>query len=74
MAATRKEMNKTERLITLDAFRGITIALMIMVNQPGSWSYKYSQMRHAHWNGCTLTDMVFPFFLFIVGVAFWFAF
>ena len=47
---------------------------MIMVNQPGSWSYKYSQMRHAQWNGCTLTDMVFPFFLFIVGVACWFAF
>ena len=74
MVAAIKEMNKTERLITLDAFRGITIAIMIMVNQPGSWSYKYSQMRHAQWNGCTLTDMVFPFFLFIVGVACWFAF
>jgi predicted acyltransferase len=67
-------MKKTERLITLDVFRGITVALMIMVNQPGSWSYKYDQMRHAQWNGCTLTDMVFPFFLFIVGIACWFAF
>ena len=57
-------MKKTERLITLDAFRGIIIALMIMVNQPGSWSYKYDQMRHAQWNGCTLTDMIFPFFVY----------
>ena len=40
-------MKKTERLITLDAFRGITVSLMIMVNQPGSWSYKYDHMRHA---------------------------
>ena len=62
-------MNKTERLITLDIFRGIIVALMIMVNQPGSWSYKYDQMRHAQWNGCTLTDMIFPFFLFIVGIS-----
>ena len=67
-------MKKTERLITLDAFRGITIASMIMVNQPGSWSFKYDQMRHAQWNGCTLTDLIFPFFLVIVGVACWFAF
>ncbi len=74
MATAKKEMKKTERLITLDAFRGITVALMIMVNQPGSWSYKYDQMRHAQWHGCTLTDMIFPFFLFIVGIACWFAF
>tara|TARA_B100001248_G_C27395050_1_gene464963 strand:+ start:470 stop:1585 length:1116 start_codon:yes stop_codon:yes gene_type:complete len=67
-------MKKTERLITLDIFRGIIVALMIMVNQPGSWSYKYDQMRHAQWNGCTLTDMIFPFFLFIVGIACWFSF
>lgn len=73
-AVAKREMKKTERLITLDVFRGITVALMIMVNQPGSWSYKYDQMRHAQWNGCTLTDMVFPFFLFIVGIACWFAF
>lgn len=67
-------MENKERLITLDVFRGITIALMILVNQPGSWSYKYGQMSHANWNGCTLTDMIFPFFLFIVGVACWFSF
>lgn len=67
-------MGKTERIIALDAFRGITIAAMIMVNQPGSWSYKYGQMKHAEWHGCTLTDLIFPFFLFIVGLAMWFAF
>ena len=67
-------MKKTERLITLDIFRGIIVALMIMVNQPGSWSYKYDQMSHAQWDGCTLTDMIFPFFLFIVGIACWFSF
>ncbi|MBN2610145.1 MAG: DUF5009 domain-containing protein [Bacteroidales bacterium] len=67
-------MKKTERIIALDAFRGITIAAMIMVNQPGSWSYRYSQMKHCDWNGCTMTDLIFPFFLFIVGVAMWFSF
>lgn len=60
---------KNERLFALDAFRGLTIALMILVNTPGSWAYVYSPLRHAKWHGCTLTDLVFPFFLFIVGVA-----
>ena len=67
-------MEKTKRIVALDAFRGITIAAMIMVNQPGSWKYMYSQMQHAEWHGCTATDLIFPFFLFIVGVAMWFAF
>ncbi len=67
-------MQKTERLLALDALRGITIAAMIMVNQPGSWSYKYAQMCHAPWNGCTITDLIFPFFLIITGVSCWFAF
>lgn len=67
-------MNKPERLLSLDVFRGLTIAAMILVNQPGSWSYKYDQMRHAAWNGCTITDLIFPFFLIIVGVAMWYAF
>lgn len=58
-----------ERLVALDAFRGLTIALMILVNNPGSWSYVYTPFDHAEWNGCTPTDLVFPFFLFIVGVA-----
>jgi predicted acyltransferase len=59
----------TKRLISVDVFRGLTIGLMIIVNNPGSWKYVYSPLRHASWHGWTLTDMVFPFFLFIVGVA-----
>lgn len=57
------------RLVSLDAFRGLTIAFMILVNTPGSWAHVYAPLRHAPWHGCTLTDLVFPFFLFIVGVA-----
>ena len=60
---------KSERLLSLDVFRGITIAGMILVNNPGSWSHIYPQLRHAEWNGVTFTDLIFPFFLFIVGVA-----
>lgn len=60
---------KTERLLSLDAFRGITIAGMILVNNPGSWSYVYAPLGHAEWNGWTPTDLIFPFFLFIVGVS-----
>jgi predicted acyltransferase len=59
----------SKRLISLDIFRGMTIAFMIIVNTPGSWKYVYSQLKHAEWNGCTLTDLVFPFFLFIVGMS-----
>jgi len=57
------------RLISLDVFRGITIAGMVLVNNPGSWSYLYWPLGHADWHGWTPTDFVFPFFLFIVGVA-----
>jgi predicted acyltransferase len=57
------------RLVSLDIFRGLTIAFMIIVNTPGSWEYVYSPLRHAKWHGCTPTDLVFPFFLFIVGVS-----
>lgn len=60
-------MNK--RLVSLDAFRGITIAGMILVNNPGSWSNVYPPLLHAEWHGWTPTDLIFPFFLFIVGVA-----
>ncbi len=60
---------KTERLVSLDVFRGITIAGMILVNNPGTWSSIYPALRHAEWHGCTPTDLIFPFFLFIVGVA-----
>lgn len=58
-----------ERYYSLDVFRGATVALMILVNNPGSWSYIYSPFDHAKWNGCTPTDLVFPFFLFAVGNA-----
>ena len=59
----------SQRLLSLDAFRGITIAGMILVNNPGSWSTVYAPLLHAKWHGCTPTDLIFPFFLFIVGVA-----
>jgi len=64
----------TKRLMALDVMRGLTIALMIMVNTPGSWSYVYPPLLHSKWHGCTPTDLVFPFFLFIVGVSMWFSF
>lgn len=57
------------RLLSLDVFRGITVAGMILVNNPGSWSNIYPPLEHAPWNGCTPTDLIFPFFLFIVGVS-----
>ncbi|MDP6922992.1 MAG: heparan-alpha-glucosaminide N-acetyltransferase domain-containing protein, partial [Lutibacter sp.] len=60
---------KTTRLDSLDVMRGLTIALMITVNNPGSWEYVYAPLRHSTWHGCTPTDLVFPFFLFIVGVS-----
>src|SRR5438093_10332492 len=59
--------SKTPRLLSLDVFRGITIAAMIMVNQMDD--PKYDALEHAPWHGWTLTDLIFPFFLFIVGVA-----
>ncbi len=58
-----------KRLISLDVFRGATIAAMIMVNNPGSWSHMYAPLQHADWHGLTVTDLIFPFFLFIVGVS-----
>jgi len=57
------------RLVALDAFRGLTIILMIVVNNPGSWGHVYAPLRHAAWHGLTPTDLVFPFFLFITGAA-----
>ena len=65
---------KVARLTSLDVFRGATIAGMILVNNPGSWAYVYPQLRHADWHGWTFTDLIFPFFLFIVGVAIVFSF
>lgn len=62
-----------DRLLSLDAFRGFTIAGMILVNTPGTWSHVYAPLRHAAWHGCTPTDLVFPFFVFIVGVSMYFS-
>jgi len=67
-------VEKSKRLVSLDAFRGITIAAMILVNNPGTWNAVYKPLQHAHWNGWTPTDLIFPFFLFIVGIAIVFAF
>lgn len=58
-----------QRLLSLDVFRGFTVAAMILVNNPGDWAHIYAPLEHAEWNGCTPTDLIFPFFLFIVGVS-----
>ena len=62
-----------QRLLSLDAFRGLTVAGMILVNNPGDWDHIYAPLEHAPWNGWTPTDLIFPFFLFIVGVSITFA-
>jgi len=61
------------RLLSLDVFRGITVAFMTLVNNPGDWKHIYTPLEHSEWNGCTPTDLVFPFFLFIVGVSIFYA-
>ncbi len=67
-------LHSTRRLESLDVLRGLTIAAMLMVNNPGSWGHIYWPLEHAAWNGWTLTDLVFPFFLFMVGMAMMFSF
>lgn len=62
------------RVLSLDVFRGITIAGMLLVNNPGSWDAVYEPLDHAKWNGWTPTDLIFPFFLFIVGVSMTYSF
>ncbi|MCQ6957183.1 acyltransferase family protein [Mucilaginibacter aquariorum] len=62
-------INKKPRLLSLDFFRGFTIAAMILVNTPGDYDYVYAPLEHSKWDGCTPTDLVFPFFLFMVGVS-----
>jgi len=66
-------MAQSGRLLSLDVMRGITIAGMIMVNNPGSWQYVYAPLRHEQWDGLTPTDLVFPFFMFIMGVSMFFS-
>lgn len=66
--------NPSQRYVALDVLRGMTVAGMILVNNPGSWSKIFAPLRHAEWHGCTPTDLVFPFFLFIVGAALSFSF
>lgn len=70
----RSEKPAAGRLLALDVFRGATIAGMILVNMPGSWGHVYAPLRHAAWHGATPTDLIFPFFLFVVGAAMWFSF
>ena len=62
-------MSVAPRLPSVDALRGLTVAAMVLVNNPGTWSAVYPPLRHAEWHGFTPTDMIFPFFLFIVGVS-----
>jgi predicted acyltransferase len=68
MDAESPRTRSAPRLLSLDVFRGLTIAAMLLVNNPGSWSHVYPPLEHAAWNGWTPTDLVFPFFLFIVGI------
>lgn len=63
------EASQPGRLISLDVFRGLTVMAMILVNNPGDWGHIYPPFEHAEWNGCTPTDLIFPFFLYIVGVS-----
>jgi predicted acyltransferase len=68
MSKSNKKASK-QRFAALDVFRGATVAFMILVNNPGSWSAMFEPLQHAKWHGCTPTDLVFPFFLFAVGNA-----
>src|SRR5436190_18461137 len=72
-AATAAEVDSpaqsSSRLVSLDAFRGATIALMVLVNTAGDYRHVYAPLQHAEWHGWTITDVVFPSFLWIVGVA-----
>ena len=69
MSAGKASADRPGRLMSLDVFRGATMAAMLLVNNPGDWDHLYSQLDHAAWNGWTFTDLIFPFFLWIVGVA-----
>ncbi|MCB9308110.1 MAG: DUF1624 domain-containing protein [Lewinellaceae bacterium] len=62
------------RYLSIDFYRGLTIALMLVVNTPGTWAHVFPPLLHAEWHGCTPTDLVFPSFMFIIGVSMWFSF
>ncbi len=73
------ELNSTNqpsspRYLALDVMRGLTVAAMITVNTPGSWTHNFEPFEHSKWHGCTPTDLVFPFFLFVVGISMFFSF
>jgi predicted acyltransferase len=68
------QTTSSQRYLALDVLRGMTVALMILVNNPGSWAHIYAPLEHAAWQGCTPTDLVFPFFLFVVGASMFFSF
>ncbi|MDB5149338.1 MAG: hypothetical protein JWQ57_3358, partial [Mucilaginibacter sp.] len=70
---TGTTMASRPRLLSLDFFRGFTVAAMILVNDPGDWGHIYWPLEHSKWTGCTPTDLVFQFFLFMVGVSFVYA-
>jgi predicted acyltransferase len=67
-------METSKRLMALDVFRGLTVFFMIIVNNPGNPEFTYAPLMHSKWNGCTPTDLVFPFFMFIVGAAMWYSY
>ncbi len=71
--ATQAPPAKAQRILALDIFRGMTIAFMIIVNTPGNGSVAWAPLLHAHWNGFTPTDLVFPSFLFAIGTSAWFS-
>ena len=61
--------SSSQRLLSLDLLRGVTIIFMIIVNDPGSWDHVYAPLLHAEWNGITPTDYIFPTFLFVLGTS-----
>src|SRR2546429_6891355 len=66
---TSTESSARVRLASVDALRGLTVAAMLLVNDAGDWGHVYAPLEHAAWDGCTPTDLIFPFFLFVVGVS-----
>jgi len=74
MATTQSLQPSQGRLLSLDAFRGFTIACMVLVNYPGTWEHVYGPLCHVEWNGLTPTDLIFPSFIFMVGVSIAFAY